>query len=556
MPGQTHQVAPVETVSMHTRDGVRLDADLYRPAAKRDDEIFPVLLMRQPYGRRIASTVSFAHPTWFAAQGYIVVIQDIRGRGTSAGTYALFANDAEDGADAVRWAAELPGTNGKVGMYGFSYQGVSQLLAASALLAETGSAKPLCALAPAMIGYGIHDDWVYEGGAFYLAPNIGWGIQMAAEEARLAGDEAAYLALRSAFPLNSAVPCKPELLMDCPEYGHYTDWVSEPAPGDYWDRISPAGKLAGLDAPVLHVGGWYDLMLPGTLAAYRDLQETASAPQSLIIGPWTHMNWTGWHPAAPTGPAGASDIDEHLIAWFDHWLKDEPAGDDSPATVRLFDLGSESWGLFDGFPDPDPTPYYLSGTGRSALVPGSGQLGADTPDTKVTDAIVLDPWRPTPTTGGHADDPGGRVDRRQTDSRSDVATFTTAPLTQALQLAGTPRVVIHCASDQASFDLSLVLSQVFPDERVVNLTEGYQRVPVGAATAPVEVSLRPLVARLAKGHALRLSVALASFPAHALNTGDGTADRDARLMDAPITTVTVFHGGDAPSALLLPVVSD
>lgn len=554
MPGQTHQVAPVETVSMETRDGVRLDADLYRPLATRDDETFPVLLMRQPYGRRIASTVSFAHPTWFAAHGYIVVIQDIRGRGTSDGAYALFVNDAEDGADAVRWAADLPGANGKVGMYGFSYQGISQLLAASALLAETGSARPLHALAPAMIGYGIHDDWVYEGGAFYLAPNIGWGIQMAAEEARLAGDEEAYLALRSAFPLQSAIPCKPDLLMDRPEYGHYVDWVSEPAPGEYWERISPAGKLAGLDVPVLHVGGWYDLMLPGTLAAYRDLLEHATAPQSLIIGPWTHMNWTGWHTAAPTGPAGESDIDNHLVGWFDRWLKDEPVPTE-PTAVRLFDLGQETWTESDAFPDPDPTPFFLSGSGRAALVPGAGQLVPDTPEAEVSDAIVLDPWRPTPTTGGHADDPGGRVDRRQTDSRSDVATFTTAPLVADLQLAGTPRVALHCVSDQQSFDLSLVLSQVFPDGRVINLTEGYQRVPVGAATTPVEVELRPLVACLSEGHALRLSVALASFPAHALNTGDGTADRDARLMDAPITTVTVSHGGAAPSCVWLPVVS-
>lgn len=556
MTKQRYVVAPVETVSMLARDGVRLDADIYRPTANNPDETFPVLLMRQPYGRRIASTVSFAHPTWFAAHGYVVVIQDIRGRGTSDGTYTLFANDAEDGADAVRWAAELPGTNGKVGMYGFSYQGVSQLLAASALLAETGSAKPLHALAPAMIGYGIHDDWVYEGGAFYLAPNIGWGIQMAAEEARLAGDEAAYLALRNAFPLDSAVPCKPDLLMDRPEYGHYVDWVSEPAPGDYWDRISPAGKLDGLDVPALHVGGWYDLMLPGTLAAYRDLVAKASAPQSLIIGPWTHMNWTGWQPAGSLGPAGASTVDHSLITWFDHWLKDQPDSKDTDAFVRLFEVGGESWLEFDAFPDPEPVSFYLSGTGRAALVPTAGRLDANPSGERVTDAIVLDPWRPTPTTGGHSDDPGGRVNRSETDARSDVATFTTAPLEQDVSLAGTPRITLHCQSDQDSFDLSLVLSEVLPDGRAINLTEGYQRVAKGAATNPVKVELRPVVARIEEGRALRLSVALASFPAHALNTGDGTADRDARVMNVPITTVTISHGGGSPSCVLLPVMQD
>ncbi|MEP4378444.1 MAG: CocE/NonD family hydrolase [Alphaproteobacteria bacterium] len=544
---------------MLTRDGVTLDADIYRPEPKRPDETFPVLLMRQPYGRRIASTVVLAHPRWFAAHGYIVVIQDIRGRGTSGGTYALFANDAEDGADAVRWAAALPGASGKVGMYGFSYQGVSQLLAASALMSEAGSARPLHALAPAMIGYGIHDDWVYEGGAFYLAPNIGWGIQMAAEEARLAGDEEAYTALRrglSAFPLGGPVPCKPDLLMDRPEYGHYSDWVSQPAPGPYWDRISPAGKLDGLDVPVLHVGGWYDLMLPGTLAAYRDLVAKTSAPQSLIVGPWTHMNWTGWHPAGHSGSAAESNIDSALVAWFDRWLK-EPTGrgNDEPF-VRLFELGSNSWREFDAFPDPEPTPFYLSGAGRAALIPGSGELVEYSTDGLSADPIVMDPWRPTPTSGGHSDDPGGRVDRSETDARSDVGTFTTAPLVQDLKLAGTPRVVIHCRGDQESFDLSLVLSEVLPDGRVINLTEGYRRVAVGDVTTPIEVELRPVVACLEKGRALRLSIALASFPAHALNTGTGTADRDARSMDVPITTVTILHGGEAPSCVLVPVIRD
>ncbi|MEH6754435.1 MAG: CocE/NonD family hydrolase [Alphaproteobacteria bacterium] len=544
---------------MLTRDGVRLDADIYRPQENRPDETFPVLLMRQPYGRRIASTVVFAHPTWFAAHGYIVVIQDIRGRGTSDGTYALFANDAEDGADAVRWAATLPGANGRVGMYGFSYQGVSQLLAASALLSETGSARPLHAMAPAMIGYGIHDDWVYEGGAFYLAPNIGWGIQMAAEEARLAGDEKAFIALRqglSAFPLGGAEPCKPDLLMEHPAYGHYVDWVTRPAPGDYWDRISPAGKLEGLDVPVLHVGGWYDLMLPGTLAAYRDLSANAAAPQSLMIGPWTHMNWTGWQPAGHSGTAAETHIDHALIAWFDRWLKELPNDSDPEAFVRLFEVGGDCWREFDEFPSPKPTPLYLSGTGRAALVPGSGQLVENSSEESRDDSIVLDPWRPTPTTGGHADDPGGRVDRAETDARSDVATFTSAPLERDIRLAGSPRIVIHCQSDRASFDLSLVLSEVLPDGRVINLTEGFQRVAVGVVTAPIEVELRPVVARLSRGHAVRLSIALASYPAHALNVGDGTADRDARLMDMPITTVTITHGGVAGSCVLLPVTDD
>jgi len=156
---------------MQTRDGVRLDADVYRPDAVGE---FPVLLMRQPYGRAIASTVVYAHPVWYAAHD-IVVIQDVRGRGTSEGTFQLFANEIEDGFDAVNWAAQLPGSDGQVGMYGFSYQGMTQLYAA------VKNPPALKAIAPAMLAYDLYTDWAYEGGAFCLQANLGWAIQLAAE---------------------------------------------------------------------------------------------------------------------------------------------------------------------------------------------------------------------------------------------------------------------------------------------------------------------------------------------------------------------------------------
>lgn len=554
MSERLYEVAPVETASMTTRDGVRLDADLYRPVAG-DEETFPVLLMRQPYGRRIASTVVFAHPVWYAARGFIVVIQDVRGRGSSEGEFRLFAADGKDGADAVRWAASLRGANGRVGMYGFSYQGVTQLLAAATLLEEDGSAAPLAAIAPTMVGYRIHDDWVYEGGSFYLAPNIGWGIQMAAEEARLAGDEAAFVALRrasGAAPLHEAVPARPDLLMDCP-FGHYPDWVSEPAPGPYWNTISPAGRLEGLDVPVLHVGGWYDLMLPGTLNAWRELSAVSTAPQALVIGPWTHMNWSGRMPGASHAPGGESDIDLQQLAWFDHFLKDgaRPALLDAP--VRLFETGSDGWRDHPAWPTPALHSLYLAGDGRAALVPATGMLTPAPSAQGGDEAVVLDPWRPTPTTGGHAGVPGGRVERSATDVRADVLTFTGAPLTADLVLAGEPEVELYCECNQASFDLSLVLCEVSPDGRSVNLTEGYRRVAPGEETLPIRVTLRPLSARLAAGRALRLSIALASWPAHPLNTGDGTPSTEERIIDAPITTLVVRHGGSEASRLLLPV---
>src|SRR5262245_24023261 len=117
-----------ETAEMRTRDGVRLVASVWRPASGGP---FPVLLMRQPYGRAIASTVTYAHPSWYARHGYVVVIQDVRGRGESDGTFDMLAQEVADGADTLEWATRLPGTTGAIGMYGFSYQGMTQLFAAA-----------------------------------------------------------------------------------------------------------------------------------------------------------------------------------------------------------------------------------------------------------------------------------------------------------------------------------------------------------------------------------------------------------------------------------------
>src|SRR5688572_15572628 len=136
-----HTLRPRETASLRTRDGVRLDADIWRPDAEGP---FPVLLMRQPYGRAAASTAVYAHPSWYARRGYIVVIQDVRGRGTSEGNFNIFRAEVEDGADTLEWASGLQGSTGSVGMYGFSYQGMTQLFAAA-----TGH-PALKAICPAM----------------------------------------------------------------------------------------------------------------------------------------------------------------------------------------------------------------------------------------------------------------------------------------------------------------------------------------------------------------------------------------------------------------------
>lgn len=541
-------VRPVEILTMTTSDGVELVADLWRPEGNGP---WPVLLMRQPYGRRIASTLTYAHPAWYAAHGYQVVIQDVRGTGESGGVFRLFANDIRDGAETVAWAAALPASTGRVGMYGFSYQGNSQLLALA------GGAPALKALCPAMIGWTIQDDWAYDGGAFCLAAGMGWALQLATEQARRSGDADAHSALIAAaraLPLSEPVPAMPALLRRYAHLTHYDDWLAHPQFDDYWQAITPAGQLANhpLDVPMLHIGGWYDGMLLGTLNGYRAIAARSPAPQHLVIGPWTHFPWSRRVGAVDFGEQAVSVIDYHQIAWFDRFLKDHDNGIDREAPVQLFDLVTKDWHGSATLPAPPPQSWYLASQGLAVATLDDGAL-LPAPQDAGSDWLVHDPWRPAPSFGGHHGPPNGMQDRAALDGRADIACYTSAPLTAPLTLSGDVVLEIAAEADCPSFDLSATLSLVTPEAQAWVLTLGHARFD-GPSDGMLRVPMRALRATVPAGSRLRLSLAGAAFPAYPVNPGTGDGPAKATRISERIITITVRHGSASPSRLLLPVV--
>lgn len=536
------------TDSLITRDGVRLDADIYRPAITG---LFPVLLMRQPYGRAIASTVVYAHPSWYAAHGYIVVIQDVRGRGTSEGTFDLFAHEVEDGLETVNWAAQLPGSTGEVGMYGFSYQGMTQLYAAAA---RPPALKVIC---PAMVGYDLYADWAYEGGAFCLQANLGWAIQLAAETARRQGHASTYQQLYAAsrqLPLIDPIPANPRQLQALAPDSFYHDWLRHEQPGEYWRSRSP--DLSGVDLPMLHIGGWFDPYLRGNLRLYQEMADRSVFPQHLLIGPWAHLPWSRQVGAIDFGPEAASPVDQVQLRWFDQFLKGQEQGLEREPPVRLFEMGSNQWRSFPAWPQGRTRLYQLTSNGLASIREDAGQLvmmeageAAMTERPTVQDVLVHDPWRPVPALGGHAAAPAGPFERRAIDGRSDVLTYTSAPLTQALHLAGDLWVDLWCEADRPSFDLCVILSEVYDDGRAYHLSQGYRRIMAAQTCPPYRIPLQPTCAQIPPSHALRLSLSAACFPAYALNLGTGAALATGRLMDAQVITIVVKMGDNFPSGL-------
>jgi len=420
-------------------------------------------------------------------------------------------------------------------MYGFSYQAATQLLALAGAL-DRGDPLP-AALCPSMMGWDVYDDWAYEGGAFCLSGGMSWALQMGAERARLAGDVAAFTAMRAAtrnLPLNEEVTAWPAVLQRYKGYTHYSDWIGNPRPGGYWDRISPRAAMAGRtgDVAMLHVGGWYDQMLAGTLGCFHAMK-TSHAPQRLLIGPWPHIPWT------------ASPVDEEQLRWFDRFLKDRDNGVDREPPVRLYDTSAKSWHGFAAWPDPSPQAWYVTSSGLAAASSVNGRLVGE-PQAATIDTLVHDPWRPAPSLGSGQD-------RAVLDDRSDVACYTSPPLAAPLKLAGNVRAEIHVEADQPTHDLAAILSEVAPSGRATVLTQGYLRIADAGGPGPRRVEMRALCATVPAGAALRLSLQAASFPALAMNPGSGAGDAEARPFDSRITTLSIHGGGARPSRVLLPV---
>lgn len=541
-------VFPPEVHAVTMADGVRLIADVYRPKGSGP---YPVLVQRQAYGRRIACSICYAHPAWYASQGYIVVIQDIRGRGASEGDFCVGEHEAEDGALTIEWASQLEGSTGVVGLYGFSYQGYNQLLAASC----AGTA--LKAMAPAMAPWHARETWAFENGAFRLQGVLGWAVQIAAETARRNGDVESYSELLEwsrAPTYESPVQARPAFMERHRSLSHYFRWLDTPSTEDYWRKISPAAQIdaiADKNIAILLTGGWYDTHLASTLRTYEELKALSKPDLFLAIGPWLHFPWTRKVGAVDFGPQAMSDMDKIHIRFFDRYLKNKSHSFSDVEPVRLFDMGALKWRGFDELPSRRKE-FYLAGDGRASVDIASGELmdNGATVQTGV-DYLVHDPWRPVPSVGGAFGTPAGPVDRATIDARGDVLTFTTHPLAEAMTIAGNVIASLYVSSENISFDLACVLSRVASNGQAFPLCDGYCTTLSLEPHTHVIIPMRATCVTLQPGEALRLSVSAASFPAFPVNPGTGEDPTRANRLEAKITTLGLKYGPATPSKIVV-----
>ncbi len=546
-------------VPARMRDGVTLRANVYRPEG---DGPWPTLLQRLPYSKDVPELMLWLDPMQTAAKGFMVVVQDTRGRFASDGDWMPLRYEREDGYDTVEWAASLPGSNGRVGMFSGSYIGHTQWAAA------VEQPPSLAAIAPGMTWFDPLDGLFARGGALELGTTLNWTLQMAGAHLERLGlsqqerDErlAAILDDLDRLPREGywglPVHDMPVLRRhDSPELGTLRT-LADP---DVAARCHVADAHERVTVPSFNIAGWNDLFVQGGIDAYMAMA-ALGRPARLVIGPWTHVTFAdpigelcfgarAARTGAPVFPHG--DLNDEQLAWFRRYLDPAAvAGEDDGPPVRIFVMGRNEW--------RDETAWPLARAREQRWhLHADATLSPRAPESDATPSeFAYDPADPVPTVGGQtvlaAAYPAGPRDQARVEARPDVLVFTSEPLEHDLEVTGRVRAVLHAESTAPSTDWVARLCDVHPDGRSYNLCDGIVRVAQGAdRCGPVEIDLWSTSNVFLAGHRLRVHVTSSSFPRWDRNLN--TANQ--RHPHFETAHQRLHHDTQRPSWIELPVVA-
>jgi putative CocE/NonD family hydrolase len=506
------------------RDGVDLIADHYAPDTETPSG---TLLVRGPYGRRFPFSSIFG--AVYAARGYHVVLQSVRGTFGSGGTFTPMVNEVADGADTAAWLRDQPWFTGSFATVGLSYLGFTQW----ALLAD-----PPPEMKAAIISVGPHDfsEAAWGTGAFTVNDFLGWSNMVSHQEdpgllrliARQATANRVVARTTNKAPAGDAA----RTLL-----GHgaswYESWIeNSDRDHEFWEPMRLTDALDRVQIPVLLFGGWQDLFIDQTVAQYRHLR-SRGVTTAMTVGPWTHGQLM---------TKGASTVLRESLAWLDAHLR----GIDSPtrSPVRAHVKGSGWIDLPDWPPAMIDTELYLQPAHRLSASPPQDDAPPST--------FTFDPAAPTPSVGGRllSSDAGYRDDSRLA-LRPDVAEFTGEPLPADLYVVGHPVVELVHSSDNPNSDLFVRVSEIDAGGKSTNVSDGFVRLTTASEDPEtIHIDLDPIAHRFAAGSRIRVLVAGGSHPRFLRNLGtDEPAVSGTRMVPA---THTLHHGEGGLSRVVLP----
>jgi putative CocE/NonD family hydrolase len=603
--GSAHsfEVVIERDVMVTMRDGARLATDIYRPArgGVAVSGRFPVLLERTPYDKgpaRFAVTARF-----FAEHGYVVLIQDVRGRGGSEGEWYAFAREAPDGYDTIEWAGTQPWSSGKVGTMGTSYMAATQ--SAAATLNPPHLAAMFITEGPSNY---YHCSMRHNGALEQRFLIYAFHMAVTSPEAR--ANPALRLALMEArtnlgqwlrrLPLKrGATPLR--LL---PSYEQWAiDLQTRAVYDEYWMQRGYAISeyyAEHADVPTVYFGSWYDSYARATTENFAALSKLKRSPQRLVMGPWVHgvradEDFAG---EASFGPEALEHYNGLRLRWFDQWLKGMDAGVADEPPVKIFVMGGGSgkktydvlglnaridhggrWRSERQWPiaAARETAFYLHPGG--ALAPRKPETAAS------ASTLRFDPQNPVPTVGGSISVgfefmPSGGYDQRARfplaagdslplGSRPDVLVFVSEPLSEPLEVTGAATVKLWVSSTARDTDFTAKLIDLYPpsvdypDGYALNLTDSIIRMRFRESwTNPTPITpgevyegsipCYPISNLFTRGHRIRLDISSSNFPRFDVNPNTGGPLGE----PGPIVVAdnTVYHAAAHPSHIVLPVV--
>ncbi len=593
--GQYDGVSVTRDVMIPVRDGKRMATDVYRPVLKGTVESakLPVLLNRTPYARETLE----ASARYFAQRGYVVAVQNLRGRHTSEGVFLkVQPADATDGYDVIEWLARHPFANGKVGMWGQSFAAHAQ--------AGAAQLKPPSLAALVLNMGGLANGWdhgVRYRGTYEMGRQLTWAwAQLLADAKR---PEVKALLEREKvenwYPLQPMKRGLNPLSVEPTYEAWYLDFFEHANYDAFWkDRMVNWSEHYDetADVPMLHVGGWYDIFLAGTFQNFSELGRRNKTPQRLLVGPWTHSgNLRPFAGDVAFGPEAAiPDFQTAFhMKWFDHFMKGQATGVESAAPVRLFVMGlgdghkdgegrlfhGGAWRDYPSWPVPGTklVNYYFHGDGSLSTVKPTVPVGSTT--------YTFDPAHPVPTIGGGSSArlKDGAYDQREDPrfppsaapfmplrARRDVVVFQTGPLTEDVTVIGPITVRLHASSNRTDTDFAAKLVDVYPPSPRwpggfdLNLTDAIVRGRY-RATRDHQVLLKPgevyeftiapfpTANVFKKGHRIRVDISSSNFPRFDVNPGTGEPlGKNTRMVTQENT---LHHSARYASHIVLPVAA-
>ena len=552
-PDRFQNIKIKKNIAIPMRDGVRLYANLYKPS---EDGKYPVILIRMPYGKDEFYCYMPTHGKFWAKKGYACVVQDVRGKWSSEGTWEPFINEAQDGWDTLDWIVNQPWCDGNIGMFGESYYGYTQWA-----LAPLNHPNLKC-FAPGDTTAEVSTGFIYHDFVMYFQVMGAWAHEMDSQKQNNSYRLNPWHLPLISFGDAAGFSCE-----------YFKEWIKH-LPGDpYWDRIDVSKNFHKIKIPGLHWGGWYDEFITNTLDGWKGVKNTSEDQKNrnrqwLLIAPTDHEftpMFSGRIGRLRLGKEAWSF--DRLQRFFDFYLRNEQNGLEQQPRIEIFVIGDNKWRFENEWPLARTvfTNYYFHSRGKANTSNGDGLLTTEIPEDEPACQFVYDPNDPV-TVSLHTDQlrlAKYLKDRNSVERRGDILVFTSPILLGDLEITGPIQVTLYAASSARDTDFTAALVDVFPDGYIHLIQEGITRARYRNFTqaqsliSPGEIyeyhlNLGASSYVLKKGHKVRVEVSSSNFNRfdRNLNTGNEIG------LDAGVVKAKqiIYHNSSYPSHIVLPII--